>query len=86
MLACLFAGLLLLFPRRLEVLAAEPWAVWVLLGIFVGSTIWTLSTAILGWRAESRAATESMLRIAQLERELAAARGGKRGEWLRASQ
>jgi H+/gluconate symporter-like permease len=49
-------------------------ALLVSIAAFVVSFVGTVSTLVLGWRAERREAVESRLRIAQLEKQAADAR------------
>jgi len=53
----------------------EPVLIWIPAFAAILSAIGTISTIILAWRSDRRSARESALKIAQLERELAEAKG-----------
>jgi hypothetical protein len=53
--------------------------VWIPVISAVTSTLGAISAVILAWRSDSRSAKETVLKIAQLEQELAAAKGEPTG-------
>ena len=53
----------------------DPMPLYLTFGALFFTAIGTISTMILGWRSEKRQALESRLKVAQLELELAKARG-----------